>query len=55
MGLESLTERRSEQIAGVLCCYDRMMIQGTLAGLCYAKGMSRHLYAHPIRFVQASV
>ena len=49
MGLQLLTERRSEQVAGVLSCYDRMLIQGTLPGLCYAEGMTGYLYARHIR------
>ena len=49
MGLQLLTERRSNQIAGVLSCYDRMLIQGTLPGLCFAEGMTGYLYAHHIR------
>jgi hypothetical protein len=43
------TERRSEQLAGTLSCYDRMLIQGTLPGLCSAEGMTSYLYAHRIR------
>jgi hypothetical protein len=49
MSLQLLTERRSEQIAGVLGCYDRMLIQGTLPGLCYAEGMTGYLYAQQVR------
>src|SRR6266567_7722450 len=49
MGLQLLTERRSDQIAGVLSCYDRMLIQGTLPGLCFAEGMTGYLYAHQVR------
>src|SRR6266568_3248615 len=49
MGLQLLTERRSDQITGVLSCYDRMLIQGTLPGLCFAEGMTGYLYAHHIR------
>jgi len=49
MGLQLLTERRSAQIVGVLSCYDRMLIQGTLPGLCYAEGMTGYLYAQHIR------
>src|SRR5438132_13091399 len=49
MGLQLLTERRSSQIAGVLSCYDRMLIQGTLPGLCFAEGMTGYLYAHRVR------
>jgi len=49
MSLQLLTERRSEQITGVLGCYDRILIQGTLPGLCYAEGMTSHLYAQRVR------
>ena len=45
MGLQMLTERRSERIAGVLSCYDRIVVQGTLPGPCYAEGMTGYLYA----------
>jgi hypothetical protein len=49
MGLQLLSERRSDRIAGVLSCYDRMLIQGTLPGLCYAEGMTGYLYGHRVR------
>ena len=49
MGLELLTERYRNQIAGVLSCYDRIIIQGTVPGWCYARGMTEYLYAHQIR------
>jgi hypothetical protein len=44
----SLTERYDERIAGVLSCYDRLVITGTLPGICYAAGMTRYLHAHSI-------
>lgn len=44
-----LTERYSEKINGVLSCYDRILIQGTLPGFCYADGMTKYLYDHNIR------
>jgi len=44
-----LTERYAKKIAGVLGCYDRVVIQGTLPGLCYAEGMTAFLYAEKIR------
>jgi len=44
-----LTERYQEKINGVLSCYDRIVIQGTLPGLCFAEGMTSYLYAHNIR------
>jgi hypothetical protein len=45
----SLTERYDERIAGVLSCYDRVVITGTIPVICYAEGMTRFLYARGIR------
>ena len=45
---QSLTGRYDEQIAGVLSCYDRVMITGTLPTVCYAAGMTRFLHANGI-------
>jgi hypothetical protein len=41
-----LTERYADQIAGVVSCYDRLVIMGTLPGVCYAEGMASYLRAH---------
>jgi len=49
MGVELLTERHKDQIAGLLSCYDRIIIQGTVPGWCYASGMTGYFYAHEIR------
>src|SRR5207245_11173186 len=49
MGVELLTERYQSQIAGVLSCYDRIIIQGTIPKWCYAKGMTDYFYEHNIR------
>ncbi len=49
MGVELLTERHKDQIAGVLSCYDRIIIQGTVPGWCYAGGMTDYFYKHQIR------
>ena len=46
---QSLVERYGGQIAGVLSCYDRVVITGTLPGVCYADGMTRFLNACGIR------
>ncbi len=35
---QSLTDRYDERIAGALSCYGRLVITGTLAGVCYADG-----------------
>jgi len=47
--MQLLTERHSDQIAGVLSCYDRILVQGTLPTFCYAQGMTGYLYAQGIR------
>ena len=49
MGLALLTERHAEQIAGVLSCYDRVIVQGTLPVFCYADGMTAYLTKRRIR------
>ena len=45
----ALVERYDERIAGVLSCYDRVVIIGTLPTVCYAAGMTRFLYAREVR------
>jgi hypothetical protein len=45
----SLTQRYDDRIAGVLSCYDRVVVTGTLPTVCYAGGMTRFLYASGIR------
>ena len=49
MSVELLTERYQKQIAGVLSCYDRIIMQGTVPRWCYAKGMTDYFYEHQIR------
>jgi hypothetical protein len=46
---QMLTERYRDRLSGVLSCYDRIVITGTLPGICYAGGMSSFLYAKGIR------
>jgi hypothetical protein len=46
---QSLTERYDGRIAGVLSCYDRVVITGTVPVICYADGMTRYLHANGIR------
>ena len=47
--MSSLLERYAAKIAGVLSCYDRVVIQGTLPGLCYAEGMASFLRQRGVR------
>src|SRR5271166_6835140 len=45
---QSLTERYDDRIAGMLSCYDRLVITGTLPVVCYAAGMTGYLNAKGI-------
>ena len=47
--MELLTERYKNKIKGVLSCYDRIVITGTLPELCYAQGMTSYLYSKKVR------
>ena len=45
----ALTERYASKIRGVLSCFDRIVITGTLPDICYADAMSSHLRSKGIR------
>jgi len=47
--MKLLTETYQDQIRGVLSCYDRMVVQGTLPGFCYPEGMTSYLNQQRIR------
>jgi len=47
-----LSERYRERLAGVLSCYDRIIVTGTLPGVCYPKGMTAFLSARQIRIFE---
>ena len=49
MGIELITERHAAQIEGVLSCWDRMLVFGTLPKICYAEGMTSYLFANKVR------
>jgi hypothetical protein len=44
-----LTETYRDKIAGILSCFDRIVITGTLPQICFAEGMTTWLYVHKIR------
>ena len=44
-----LTDRYDERLQGVLNCYDRIVITGTLPGVCFAQGMTAFLNSEHIR------
>jgi hypothetical protein len=45
----TLLDRYDSRIAGVLACYDRILITGTLPTVCYAAGMTKFLNVNHIR------
>ena len=47
--MELITERYNSEIAGVLTCYDRMIIQGYIAQWSHAEGMTSYLNANQIK------
>src|SRR5688572_30319753 len=47
--MANLIDRHRDQIEGVLSCYDRVVIRGTLPSVCYAKAMATTLDARGIR------
>jgi len=47
--MTTLLDRHAGKLAGVLSCFDRVVIQGTLPGLCYAGGMASFLRQHHVR------
>lgn len=47
--MASLLDRHANKILGVLSCFDRVVLQGTLPGLCFAQGMTSYLSAHHVR------
>jgi hypothetical protein len=46
---ELLSERYGNELDGVLSCYDRIVITGSLHPFCYAQGMTHYLYQQEIR------
>ena len=46
--IKLLTEKYEAEIAGVLNCYDRVIIRGYLEPLSYANGMTKYLYQHEV-------
>jgi hypothetical protein len=46
---QALIERYESRLHGVLSCYDRVVVTGTLPGACYPEGMTAFLSAKGIR------
>jgi hypothetical protein len=46
---ELLSERYCDDLDGIVSCYDRIVITGSLYPFCYAQGMTHYLYQQGIR------
>lgn len=44
-----LSDKHADKLDGVLGCYDRLIVTGSLPELGYAKGMTSYLYRQGIR------
>jgi len=47
--MELLTDRYQDKISGVLSCFDRIVLTGTIPGICFSKGMTSYLYSKNIK------
>jgi len=47
--MEQFIERHASKIQGVLSCRDRIVLNGTIPGICYADGMTGFLKIQGIR------
>jgi len=44
-----LQDRYARMIKGITSCYDRIIISGTIPGICFAEGMTSYLYSKSVR------
>lgn len=47
--MELLTTTYQEKIVGIINCYDRIIVTGTLPQICYSQGMTSYLYKNHIK------
>jgi hypothetical protein len=47
--VEQITVRYRDRLSGIVSCYDRIVITGTIPWACYAAGMTSFLHMHQIR------
>jgi hypothetical protein len=45
----SLVERYADRVVGMVSCFDRVVITGTLPTICHVRAMEGHLRAHSVR------
>ena len=47
--MTSLIDRHANKISGVISCFDRVVISGTIPGICHSQGMTDYLYYLGVR------
>lgn len=47
--MQTLIERHNSKIKGTISCFDRIILTGTIPGICYADGMTKLLFKKNIR------
>lgn len=47
--MELLTAKYGDRVSGILKCYDRIIIGGTLPELCFSEGMTSYLYKRGVK------
>jgi hypothetical protein len=47
--MQNFIERHNSKIKGVISCFDRIVLTGTIPGICYAEGMTSLLSKRNIR------
>ena len=47
--MDLLTKRYEDKISGVLSCYDRIVLKGTLPTVCYSQGMTGYLFKNNVQ------
>jgi hypothetical protein len=47
--MDLFLSRYSDKVAGVLSCFDRIVLTGTIPGICYAPGMTSYLRSQQVR------
>lgn len=47
--MEILTSTHKKNILGVLSCFDRVILTGTLPQICHSSGMTAYLYSQGVR------
>src|SRR5258706_12646545 len=49
--MSTLIQRYANQLRGTLSCFDRIVLTGTIPGICYARGMEAYLRSKDIHLV----